>query len=46
MLRASLLADVCVLTGNAAAFEIRFLKKGKKVIPHLNKEKGHLSLGR
>lgn len=46
MLRASLLADVCVLMGNAAAFEIQFLGKGKKVIPHLNKKKANLCPGR
>lgn len=31
--------------GNAAAFEIQFLEKGKKVIPHVNKKKAHLSPG-
>lgn len=46
MLRASLLADVCVLMGNAAAFEIQFLGKGKEVIPHLNNKKTHLWPGR
>lgn len=42
MLRASLLADVCVLTGSAAAFEMWCLENIKKVISHLKRFISHM----